>query len=185
MREIPAVGWTPTAPGTGMQLVRVLNGTDVGGVNFGNKQRTDGAIAGIVFVDANHNGVRDAGERGLAGITVYLDLNNDGVQDAGEPTHHHAPPTCSTRPPSTRRAPTQFTHLPAGTYHVREVVPDLLSATPAAARAAGRSTSAPAKHRRDVNFADVYRANEIHGVGLRRREPQPRPRRRARRASPA
>ncbi len=35
------------------------------------------SISGVVFVDANKNGVRDAGENGLAGVTLRLTGNND------------------------------------------------------------------------------------------------------------
>ena len=161
VREAPPSGWTPTAPGTGMQLVRVLNGTNVSGVNFGNKQRTDGTVAGMAFADANRNGVRDAGERGLSGIPIYLDLNNDGVQDPTEPATNTSADLFYT--PAVNEAGTyQFTHLAAGTYAVREVVPDLLSATPAAARQRAIDLGV-GEQRGGVDFADVYRPNEIHG----------------------
>jgi hypothetical protein len=42
--------------------------------------------SGILFDDANENGVQDAGENGLAGRTVFEDLNNNGSVDAGETT---------------------------------------------------------------------------------------------------
>ena len=45
-----------------------------------------GSISGTVFNDANHNGVQDPGEDGLAGVTVYLDANNNGLHDPGEPS---------------------------------------------------------------------------------------------------
>jgi hypothetical protein len=40
---------------------------------------------GHVFLDANTNGVFDAGEAGVSGWTVWLDLNTNGVLDQGEP----------------------------------------------------------------------------------------------------
>jgi hypothetical protein len=43
-----------------------------------------GSISGQVFNDVNGNGKQDPGDTGLAGITVYLDANNNGVLDAGE-----------------------------------------------------------------------------------------------------
>jgi hypothetical protein len=161
VREVPASGWTPTAPGTGMQLVRVLNGSAIAGVNFGNRQRTDATIAGVVFADSDHNGVRDAGEKGLAGIPVYLDLNNDGVQDAAEPVSTSSADLFYT-PAVNEAGAYQFTHLAAGTYHVRQVVPDLLGATPAAAREQVIVLGVGGQ-RTDANFADAYRPNEIHG----------------------
>ena len=162
VREVPAVGWTPTAPGTGVQLVTVLNGSNVANVNFGNKQRTDGSVAGAVFVDSNGNGVRDAGERGLSGIPVYLDLDNDGAQGPAEPAATSSADLFYT-PAVNEAGSYQFTHLGAGTYHVRQVVPDLLSATPAAARER-LVELAVGEQRAGVDFADVYRPNEIRGA---------------------
>ena len=45
-------------------------------------------IAGVVFNDANGNGIRDvkAGEGGIAGRLVYVDLNKSGVLDGGDIT---------------------------------------------------------------------------------------------------
>ena len=42
-----------------------------------------GSISGVVYNDLNENGVRDAGEAGLAGWTIYQDLNNNGRFDNG------------------------------------------------------------------------------------------------------
>src|SRR6185436_12123666 len=50
----------------------------------------------------------------------------------------------------------------AGTYAMREVVPDLLSATPADARQRVIELGV-GEQRGGVDFADVYRPNEIHG----------------------
>jgi len=45
------------------------------------------SISGVAFVDANTNGVRDAGENTFATTrSFYLDLNNSGLLDAGEPS---------------------------------------------------------------------------------------------------
>ncbi|TXT20261.1 MAG: fibrinogen-binding protein [Planctomycetota bacterium] len=54
------------------------------GYDFGNQERSDATIRGTIYADADHDGVRDAGERGLAGITVFLDLDDDGLLDDGE-----------------------------------------------------------------------------------------------------
>ncbi|HUT10052.1 MAG TPA: ELWxxDGT repeat protein, partial [Thermoguttaceae bacterium] len=43
-----------------------------------------GTLTGVKFADVNENGLRDAGEPGLAGLSVFLDANNNGVLDAGE-----------------------------------------------------------------------------------------------------
>jgi SdrD B-like domain len=44
-----------------------------------------GGIAGIVWHDLDLNGVRDAGEPGLAGRNVFIDVNRNSTFDAGEP----------------------------------------------------------------------------------------------------
>jgi uncharacterized protein (DUF2141 family) len=162
VRIAPQVGWSPTAPGTGMQLVVVQNASVVTEVNFGLKQRTDGAISGVVFSDANRNSARDAGEPGLPGITVFLDANDNGTPDAGEPATVSSADLFYT-PAIDESGTYSFTHLPAGTYHVRQVVPAVLSATPAAARVSTFDL-VPGEDRRNVNFADVFRPNEIHGM---------------------
>ncbi len=43
-----------------------------------------GRVSGTVFVDADQDGARDAGEVGQAGVTVFADLDADGKLDAGE-----------------------------------------------------------------------------------------------------
>jgi hypothetical protein len=43
-------------------------------------------ISGQKFDDLNGNGVKDAGEGGLAGWTIYLDDNDNGTHDPGEPS---------------------------------------------------------------------------------------------------
>jgi hypothetical protein len=47
-------------------------------------------VTGTVVGDTNGNGVRDAGENGLAGVAVFADLNGNGALDAGEPTVNSA-----------------------------------------------------------------------------------------------
>jgi hypothetical protein len=42
------------------------------------------AICGMKFDDHNGNGVRDAGDEGLAGWTIILNDNGNGVVDNGE-----------------------------------------------------------------------------------------------------
>jgi uncharacterized repeat protein (TIGR01451 family) len=46
------------------------------------------SVGDRVWFDANGNGLQDAGEPGIAGVSVsiYRDINKNGVLDAGEPT---------------------------------------------------------------------------------------------------
>jgi uncharacterized repeat protein (TIGR01451 family) len=37
-----------------------------------------GDISGLIFLDRNGNGVREAGETGIAGMTVFIDMHGDG-----------------------------------------------------------------------------------------------------------
>ncbi|PVM92917.1 DUF7507 domain-containing protein, partial [Caulobacter endophyticus] len=41
-------------------------------------------ISGVKFLDADGDGVQDAGEAGLGGWTIFVDENKNGVLDAGE-----------------------------------------------------------------------------------------------------
>ncbi|HNN82512.1 MAG TPA: tandem-95 repeat protein, partial [Accumulibacter sp.] len=43
-----------------------------------------GSLSGVKYEDVNGDGVRGAGENGLAGWTIYLDANESGTLDAGE-----------------------------------------------------------------------------------------------------
>jgi hypothetical protein len=162
VREVVQPGWAATAPGTATQLVTVGNGASVSGVLFGNFQRSDGGIGGVVFADLNHNGTRDAGEKGLDGITVFLDVNDNGTLDAGEASTTTSKDQFYT-PAVNEAGSYAFSKLPAGTYKVRQVVPALLSSTPAT-EVVKSVTLAAGQLRSDANFADQYRPNEIHGI---------------------
>lgn len=70
-------------------------------------------LSGVVFNDANGNATQDAGERGLAGITVFLDANNSSTLDVGE-----------TSVLSGMDGSYAFDNLSAGQYIVRQGVPD-------------------------------------------------------------
>ncbi len=69
------------------------------------------SLSGTVFTDTNANGAKDAGETGLAGVTVYLDLDGSGTLTSAD--------TSVTTDSSGNFT---FTHLPATTYLVRAVV---------------------------------------------------------------
>lgn len=71
-------------------------------------------IQGQKFNDLDGNGVRDAGEPGLAGVTIYVDLNGNGAPDAIEPsavTDANGNYSISTAT------------IPDGIYALREILP--------------------------------------------------------------
>ena len=70
-------------------------------------------ILGTKWIDFNDNKIFDSGELTMVGVTIFLDLNNNQVLDADEP---------STVTDETGQY--EFTGLEAGTYIVRELVPD-------------------------------------------------------------
>jgi hypothetical protein len=71
-----------------------------------------GSITGTVYNDANGNGARDRGERGLTGRPVFLDADNNGRWDPGEVITFTA-----------AGGSYAFTGLWAGvTYHVRDLL---------------------------------------------------------------
>lgn len=161
LREIVKPGFSTTNYPNGTTTLFMFNGENRTGVSFGNHEPADFVISGTVFFDANHNGLRDVGERGLSGISVYLDANGNGIQDVGEISTVTSGDLFFT-PAVNETGNYSFTHLARGNYQVREVVPVELGSTPDAVRlnavAVGPTSQA------DVNFANVYRANEIHGV---------------------
>lgn len=72
----------------------------------------NGRLEGTVWNDANNNGIFDANETGLSGVTVFLDANGNGIFDATETSRVTG---------STGRY--AFPALGAGTYTVGVVVP--------------------------------------------------------------
>ncbi|MCH2115059.1 MAG: S8 family serine peptidase [Pirellulales bacterium] len=90
---IAPIGWTPIDPSTGLSTFFVQVGDVVGGVDFaimppvfspGDGSSQPGILLGSVFEDVNEDAVRQAGEQGLAGVTVYIDANNSGELDPTE-----------------------------------------------------------------------------------------------------
>jgi uncharacterized repeat protein (TIGR01451 family) len=87
--------------------VVVLSGSSRTDVDFG--YRNDASLGDLVWNDRNNNGIRDAGEPGIAGVLVYIDANSDGIYD----------------PATERSAITDLNgfylvdNLPAGTYLAR------------------------------------------------------------------
>ncbi|NUQ64040.1 MAG: cadherin-like domain-containing protein [Pirellulales bacterium] len=160
--ELPGADWRPTRPSTASYSITLLNGQTTDGLDFGNQERSEAGIRGVLYHDADQDRVRDPGERGLAGITVYLDLDGDGALDADEPSTVSASDLFFT-PAADEAGSYSFTHLAKGDYTVREVVPELLSSTPDTERA-HVVTVGPAEDRGGVDLGNVYRPNEIRGV---------------------
>ncbi|GAB5401791.1 MAG: Ig-like domain-containing protein [Aureliella sp.] len=76
-----ALGWRlTTASVVGVNL----GVNDTATVNFG-FESLDTSITGVKWNDANADGLRDAGETGLAGIWIYIDEDGDNRIDIGEP----------------------------------------------------------------------------------------------------
>ena len=76
IRQVPPAGYGTSTP-TGLAVT-----VPVGGLTNQNFGDTLGSLAGQVYVDANRNGVRDAGERPLIGVAVTLagtDVNGAAV----------------------------------------------------------------------------------------------------------
>ena len=75
-------GAIATGPASGFRDVTVVAERVTTGVNFG--RFLPGEVRGVKFIDADADGVRDAGEAGLAGVTLFVDKDGDGVLDVGE-----------------------------------------------------------------------------------------------------
>jgi hypothetical protein len=108
VRDLLPSGWRRTSPTAGYFDISVAAGQSITGKNFA--ETTRGLISGAVFKDANGNGVKDSTEVGLSGWVVYLDTNNNGKVDAGEISF------------STGSDGKFSFVVPAGTYHLREVL---------------------------------------------------------------
>ncbi|CAN5205237.1 hypothetical protein BH11PLA2_BH11PLA2_18960 [soil metagenome] len=162
VREFTKSAWMPTNPTTGARSVTVLNGQAVTGADFGNYAPQNSTISGTVFFDKNSDGVRNLDEPGISGVTVYLDLNNNAIKDVGEPAITSSTDLYYT-PAVDETGNYSFVHQAPGIYHVREIVPIEQSATPAAVTDQ-LVTIVSVEDHAGVNFANVYRANEIHGV---------------------
>ncbi|CAM2064350.1 Ig-like domain-containing protein [Sulfidibacter corallicola] len=93
--------------GTVPQAVSLAAGEDFNTADFGFQQQ-DATIGDFVWNDQNGDGVQDAGEPGLAGLTVFLDLNSNGTLDGGEPSQT-----------TNANGGYDFTDLATGTYSVR------------------------------------------------------------------
>ena len=113
LRVQPQVGWIGTLPTSTARSVTLLRGQTVAAQTLGFRaDQSVAVVSGMVFNDANANGLRDSGDFTVSGRTVYADLNNDGAMNADEPR------TTSGADGSYRLA-----FGTAGTYVLRQVVP--------------------------------------------------------------
>jgi len=158
--EVQHVDYNPTSPATGYRNVLLTPGVPVSNVNFGNQQRTDAAIGGVIYVDRDKDGVRDPGEEGLPGITVYLDVDNSGSLTAGDPSvvtsddHFYTPDV-------DEAGSYRFEKLAGGTYVVRQIVPPELDSP--GSEVEHTVTVGPADDVSNLELGDEYRPSEIHG----------------------
>ncbi len=160
--DVVPAGWRATSPVTGVRSLVLKNGEIVTGINYGNAEPKNSTISGTVFADTNKNGVRDAGEHGLAGITIYLDLNNNGSLDVSDLQAVTTADLYYT-PSANEAGSYSFAHLASGTYFVHQVLPAELSSTPST-QFEHSVTMLTAENHSGVDFADVFRPNQIHGV---------------------
>jgi VCBS repeat-containing protein/predicted outer membrane repeat protein len=107
-----------------VDIVHVVNGTE-----FDTQQvvttiaapGTTGDLEGTVWDDRDGDGVRDAGELGLAGVTVYLDSNNNSQLDAAETRTATASDNPET-PTVDEAGSYVFNGLQAGTYRIAQAI---------------------------------------------------------------
>jgi subtilisin family serine protease len=89
----PTPNWVQTFPATTFTPVLGGPGAAQTNVKFGFEPiiiepppvPQPGSILGVVYNDANGNGIREAGETGVSGFHVYVDVDNSESFDAGEP----------------------------------------------------------------------------------------------------
>lgn len=90
-----------------------LGGDSVGDGGFEEfNLQTAGSLTGYKFQDVDGDGIWDAGESGMAGVTIFIDADKDGILDAGERS-------------TTTDANGQYTFygVPLGTWQIDEVIP--------------------------------------------------------------
>ncbi|MGI8980380.1 MAG: M36 family metallopeptidase [Pirellulaceae bacterium] len=109
-------------------------------------------IGGVVFNDANGNGVRNPGELPLAGWTVYIDANNNAVREPSERTQVSA-----------ADGSYLFNVFVSGTLTIREEVMPLWRQTTPTGDGAHRITVSPGQTLTNVNFGNQELPGFIHG----------------------
>jgi hypothetical protein len=83
VREVGQPGWTCSYPVSCEHDLTFKSNDAKTGADFGNWEPA--SVAGTKYEDKNANGVFDAGDGPLGGVTIYVDYNGSGTLDAGEP----------------------------------------------------------------------------------------------------
>lgn len=153
IREVQQPNWTQTAPAAGFYTVTLVNiGDIVTDQNFGN-QAAPGSVSGIVFDDANRNGVFDAGELGLGGALIFADLNNDGTF---QPTEPNVTSTAGT-------GAWNLSNLDPATYVIRQVPPGGYTQSFPANGAPQTVSLQAGQNLTGINFGDRLLDGQING----------------------
>ncbi len=147
----------PAAPGTIASTINFAQRTSAGNL-FGNRPLT-ATITGLKFNDLNGNGVRDAGEAGLSGVTIRVTDSVGAVRTAT----------------TDGTGAFSFTGLPAGPYVVSEVVPTGFVQTAPAAPGTFPQTLTPGQtvsnllfgNRAAVGMVTGTKFNDVNGNGVR------------------
>ncbi|HET9795657.1 MAG TPA: SdrD B-like domain-containing protein [Thermoanaerobaculia bacterium] len=111
LSEVVPDGYHQTFPAPPGTMSVTLSAGQTATVLFGNQAlAATGSISGLKFNDANGNGLQDAGESGVAGVTINLFAASGGALVATTTTGADGTFT--------------FTGINPGSYQVSEVVPD-------------------------------------------------------------
>lgn len=81
VRQVLPAGWLPAYPGDGDGYQLQLSaGQQMTHISFGNLFSSM-ELSGVVWIDSNADGIRDAGEDGVGNRAIYIDENNNGQLD--------------------------------------------------------------------------------------------------------
>jgi len=86
IREVVAPGAVQTTPSQGWGIWAPLAAGQNQTLQAFGQAKSTGSVTGVVFRDANGDGIRESNEAGLPGVRVYADLNGNRTYDPGEPS---------------------------------------------------------------------------------------------------
>ncbi|MCA9168140.1 MAG: cadherin-like domain-containing protein [Planctomycetales bacterium] len=114
--QVPTGVYTVTATSTKLTAPMIVNNVVILGANvkvdFNRRVSQVGTIAGIAFEDRNHDGVRNANEPAIADRTFFIDTDDNGKKS---PDEYSVVTNAS--------GAFEFKNLPAGSYHIRDLLP--------------------------------------------------------------